>query len=369
LLDALVGALDGTGPAVSPGPAVADEVPEQVAVVVRTSGSTGDPRGVMLDAAALRASADATAARLSGHGRWLLALPPEHVAGLQVLVRSVIAGTTPVVAQPGPFRAAGFVADAARLGGGPRYTSLVPTQLVRLLDDAEATAALAEFDAVLIGGAATPAPVLDAARAAGVRVVTTYGMSETCGGCVYDGVPLDGVQVTVADGLVHVAGPVLARGYLARPDLDARAFVVTDGVRRLRTSDVGRVDDGRLTVLGRADDVIVTGGVKVAPAAVEDVIVRLPGVAEACVVGVPDDEWGHVVVAAVVVSGPAPTLDQVRTEVAARLGAAHAPRRLVVLDALPHRGPGKHDRRALATMLTETRSDTLPDPSDRRIPT
>jgi o-succinylbenzoate---CoA ligase len=365
LLEALVGALDGTGPAITPAPAQAAEVPAEVSLVVRTSGSTGASRDVMLDADALHASADATAARLSGHGQWLLTLPPEHVAGLQVLVRSVIAGTTPVIARPGPFRAAGFVADAARLGDGPRYTSLVPTQLVRLLDDPEATAALAGFDAVLLGGAATPARVLDAARAAGVRVVTTYGMTETCGGCVYDGVPLDGVEVTVDGGLVHISGPVLARGYLGRPDLDERSFVTADGVRRLRTSDLGRMHDGRLTILGRADDVIVTGGVKVAPAAVEAALAGLPGIADVCVVGVPDAEWGQSVVAAVVVSGDAPTLAQVRAAVTGRLDAAHAPRHLVVLDSLPLRGPGKHDRRALATMLT----DILAAPSDRRIPT
>ena len=357
LLDALPRAFDGSGPALAPEGA-AGEVPDEVALVVRTSGSTGEPRGVMLSSAALRASAEATAARLAGHGRWLLALPPQHVAGIQVLVRSVLAGTTPVVMPSGPFRAAGFAAATDRLGTGPRYTSLVPTQLVRLLEDDAATAALATYDAVLLGGAATPAPLLARARQRGVRVVTTYGMSETCGGCVYDGVPLDGVDVVLADGLVTLAGPVLATGYLDRPDLDAQSFEVVDGVRRLRTADLGRLDGGVLSILGRADDVIITGGTNVAPAAVEDVLAALPGVAEACVVGVPDEQWGQAVVAALVVTGVPPTLDEARKLVAARLGAPSAPRRLVVLDSLPHRGPGKHDRRAVAAALT-----------DRRIPT
>ncbi|MDM7832231.1 o-succinylbenzoate--CoA ligase [Cellulomonas edaphi] len=364
LLGALAAALDGSGPAVLPREDVrpdrpeSDEVPADVALVVHTSGSTGEPRGVMLGAAALRASASATAARLSGPGQWLLALPATHVAGVQVLVRSVLAGTTPVVLEPGPFRPAAFVAGAARMAPGTRYTSLVPTQLVRLLEDPAATAALTGFDAVLLGGAATPGALLAAARAAGVRVVTTYGMSETCGGCVYDGVPLDGVCLALEDGRVTIAGPVLATGYLGRPDLDAETFVVRDGVRRLRTADLGRIDRGVLTVLGRADDVIVTGGVNVAPAAVEDVVAALPGVAEVCVVGLPDDEWGQAVVAAVVPAGTPPTLEAVRAAVSAALGSPSAPRRLVVLDQLPHRGPGKHDRRTLALALTDRRTTT-----------
>lgn len=356
LLPALEVALSGAGPAVAPGQALESlvDVPDGVAAVVRTSGSTGEPRAVLLSARALRASADATHDRLAGPGHWLLALPTDHVAGLQVLVRSVLAGTVPTVLAPGPFRAAAFVAarDAMPVGA-PRYTSLVPTQLVRLLDDPAATAALRSFDAVLLGGAAAAPDLLARARAAGVPVVTTYGMTETCGGCVYDGRPLDGVSVRLDDdGRILLAGPVLADGYLGRPDLDAGAFVQVDEVRHLRTSDLGTWSDGSLKVLGRVDDVLVTGGVKVAPGAVESVVASMPGVAEVCVVGTPDAEWGQAVVA-VVVARPgalAPTLDQVRAAVTGRLGAAHAPRHLVVTDSLPVRGPGKIDRRA-ATQL------------------
>ncbi|QHT56683.1 AMP-binding protein [Cellulomonas sp. H30R-01] len=391
LLDALAAALDGTGPAVrplapgpverpgdspavhppphathervgaaagapAPGPAAATaaHVDEHVAVVVRTSGSTGEPREVLLSRAALRASATATEHRLGGPGRWLLALPTHHVAGLQVLVRSVLAGTTPVVAPDGPFRPAAFVEAVGAFGTAERrYTSLVPTQLVRLLDDPAATAALATFDAVLLGGAATAPDVLARARSAGVRAVTTYGMTETCGGCVYDGVPLDGVTVALDDaGRVLLSGPVLADGYRGRPDLDADAFVgLPDGRRALRTSDLGRLEDGVLTVLGRADDVLVTGGAKVAPAAVEAVLGGLDGVREACVVGVPDAEWGQAVVAVVVPRpGDALTLDRVREVVAHRLGAPSAPRHLVTVAALPLRGPGKVDRTAVARL-------------------
>lgn len=346
LLPALTAALDGTGPAVGDGP---DTVADEVAVVVRTSGSTGDARAVLLSAAALRASATATAHRLAGPGRWLLALPLQHVAGLQVLIRSVLAGTTPVAVPDGPFRAPAFVETTSLLGTGPRYTSLVPTQLVRLLDDRAGTEALRTFDAVLVGGAATGPDVLDRARSAGVAVVTTYGMSETCGGCVYDGVPLDGVEVRIDDdGRIMLAGPVLALGYA---DGIEEPFVHLDGRRWMRTSDLGAWADGRLTVLGRADDVLVTGGTKVSPQAVEAV---LGAFGEVVVVGLPDEEWGQVVVALLVPRpGAAPTLAQARAAVTDRLGPSHAPRHLVVTSSLPVRGPGKIDRRA-ATELARS---------------
>lgn len=370
LTAAITRALDGTGPAVLPvppgadipGPSGTSTVPDDVALVVRTSGSTGTPRGVLLGATALRASGTATEARVGGPGRWLLALPTAHVAGLQVLVRSVLAGTSPVVLDEGPFRAEAFVAATERLADAPRrLTSLVPTQLHRLLDSPAATRALTTFDAVLLGGAAASPALVARARDAGVRVVTTYGMSETCGGCVYDGVPLDGVRADVdPDGRVLLAGPVLASGYLDRPDLDAETFTRRDGVRWLRTSDLGELvpDDAvpggvRLRVLGRLDDVVVTGGAKVAPAAVERALHDVPGVGEVCVVGVPDPEWGQAVTAVVVPrpGTPVPTLADVR-DAARTLGAASAPRHLVLVDALPVRGPGKTDRQAVTALAT-----------------
>jgi O-succinylbenzoic acid--CoA ligase len=335
LFSALRDALQG-GPPVSV--STGGEVDDDVCLVVPTSGSTGEPKGALLSAAALTASATATSARLGGDGRWLLALPPTHIAGLQVLIRSLLAGTTPVVLGDD------FAAATEALGSGRRYTSLVPTQLRRLLDS-DASAALTSYDAVLVGGAAAPEALVARAREAGVRVVTTYGMSETSGGCVYDGEPLDGVRVDVTGGVIRLGGPVLASGYRLRPDLTAAAFA--DGW--FTTNDLGELRGGRLTVIGRADDVVVTGGEKVAPAAVEAALSTHPAVAEAVVVGVPDDEWGQRVVAVVrLVPGARLALDEAREHVAAVLPRAAAPRELRVVDALPLLASGKPDRAALA---------------------
>lgn len=348
-LENLAAALEGSGPPLLPSTdprvlsALQPEEPlehDDVALVVPTSGSTGEPKGVLLTAANLRASATATADLLGGHGQWLLAIPATHIGGLQVLVRSLLAGTEPVLLD-GPTTVEAFEAATAQLTGQRRYVSLVPTQLRRLVG----SPALLEYDAVLLGGAAAPPALLDAARAAGARVVTTYGMSETSGGCVYDGVPLPGVTVGVraeSGDRIALAGPVVARGYRLRPDLTAQAF---SGDRFL-TTDIGQLDrDGRLVVLGRADEVIVTGGEKVAPAAVEAALAAHPAVAEVAVVGVPDEEWGARVVAVVVLrAGEVLTLEQVREHVGALLPRVAAPRELRVVEALPLLTSGKIDR-------------------------
>jgi O-succinylbenzoic acid--CoA ligase len=325
----------------------ADEPLEDGAdLVVVTSGSTGSGRGVLLSAAAVRASGTATLDRLGGPGSWLLALPVSAIAGLQVLCRSELAGREPVVLARGEDLAA---AVARMPAGDRRYTALVPTQLVRFLD-AEPDA-LRSFDAVLVGGAATDPALLTRARAEGVRVVTTYGMTETAGGCVYDGVPLDGVSVRVAGDGIELAGPALASGYRLDPEGTADAFA--DGW--FRTRDAGDLsDDGRLTVRGRLDDVVITGGVNVAPAAVEAALREHPGVADAVVVGRPDPEWGQRVLAAVVPAGDrAPELAELRRWVTERLGAPAAPRQLHVLDAVPTLHTGKPDRRAVAALIPE----------------
>jgi len=353
----LAGAGRGRPAGPAPGfPGVADDV----AVVLATSGSTGAPKGAELTADALLASARASLARLGAAPgeRWLCCLPTHHVSGLGVLVRSLVAGSEPVVRDRVD---AGVVATVARDAGdadgdggaasaGPDrcdYVSLVPTQLRRLLD---AGAPLGGFRAILLGGAAIPHAMLQEAAAAGARVVTTYGMTETCGGCVYDGVPLDGVEVVTgdldADGRISIAGPVLFSGYRLAPELTRT--VLRDGW--FVTSDIGEVGaDGRLVVRGRADDVINTGGEKVVAGEVEHVLRACPGVRDAVVVGTPDRDWGERVTAVIIPSDAAdpPSLDEVRAYVRDRLPRHAAPRGLAVVSELPMLASGKPDRKLI----------------------
>lgn len=358
---ALAAALDG-GEAVLPlnsadpsAPALLEAMaPEQpvepdTAVVIATSGSTGAPKGVLLSPRALTASATATHARLGGPGHWLLATPAHYIGGLQVLIRARLAGTKPALLTGTGFRPDEFAAAAAPVlaENGPRYTALVPTQLVRLLDDGGAGLAAAKaFDGIILGAAATSPKLRAQAAEEGVRIVPSYGMSETASGCVYDGIPLDGVSVEPdADERLWISGPVLSHGYRLAPELTAESF--RDG--RFRTSDRGRLlPDGRVEVLGRADDVINTGGVKVSAAAIERLLGAQPGVRDACVVGIPDPQWGEAVVAMVVASADEAAL---RAAVRAELGAAATPKRIEFADELPLRGPGKIDRQAVRSRL------------------
>ena len=328
---------------------VGQDIDDDVALVVTTSGTTGAPKGALLTAAALTASAEATHDRLGGPGRWLLALPSYHIAGIQVLVRSLLAGTVPVELDVSTgFDINQLPSAVDELGSGRRYTALVATQLAKALDDRAATAALAGLDAVLIGGGPAPLPVLDAAASAGVNVVRTYGMSETAGGCVYDGVPLDGVKVRVnADGCIVLGGPTLAKGYRNPPDLDPFAEPGW-----FRTDDIGVVDDsGVLSVLGRVDDAISTGGLTVMPQPVEVALRTHPAVADCAVFGLADRRLGQRVVVAVVVADgcASPSLDTLREHVMRTLDRTAAPRELHIVDALPMRGIGKVDRQALAS--------------------
>ena len=362
LVELLAAALDGSGPAIVPldaglpparlaglidalGPDSVEDtegvttvrsgpgegVAEGTAVIIGTSGSTGVPKGVELSAAALRHSARASLDRVGARPgeRWLCCLPVTHVAGLAVLVRSLTGGTEPVLAE----RADGPTVAAA----GCAHVSLVPTQLQRLLQ--EPGTPLAGFSSVLLGGAAAPAGLLTAARDAGVPVVTTYGMTETCGGCVYDGIPLDGVRAEVRDdGRIWISGPVLFSGYLGGPRAPADGW--------FRTGDLGMLDAaGRLTVRGRADDVINTGGHKVVAGEVAAALHTCPGVRDAAVVGQPDPEWGERVVAVVVPADPGdpPALELLRRHVRELLPRYAIPSRVVMVDAVPMLPSGKHD--------------------------
>ncbi|NKY37770.1 o-succinylbenzoate--CoA ligase [Nocardia speluncae] len=332
------------GDALAPGEPIDDDI----ALVVTTSGTTGVPKGAMLTASALRASGDATHERLGGPGSWLLALPTHHIAGLQVLLRSLLAGTEPTVVDvSGGFLPEALTGAIASMRGARRYTSLVPTQLVKVLDAPAATAALAELDAVLIGGAATPLPLYERARDAGINIVRTYGMSETCGGCVYDGIPLRGAHVRIEGGRILLGGDMLAAGYRNMPDHPAFAEPGW-----FRTDDAGVFTDGVLRVQGRLDEAISTGGLLVIPQVVEAVLATHPAISECVVLGLPDERLGQrVAVAVVPVPGTAPTLDELRDHVLAELDTAAAPRELTLVDDIPLLGPGKPDRAGLRKYL------------------
>ncbi|MGY2897828.1 O-succinylbenzoic acid--CoA ligase [Curtobacterium sp. PvP017] len=347
---ALLPVAEGTPALPTPPPA---DVRQRVALVVETSGSTGTGKRVALSSEALLAGAAAADAALGGPGGWVLALPTHYIAGLNVLTRSIAAGTTPVVVAPGHFDAAAFADAADRLVTGPaaprRYTSLVPVQLARVLDDGRATAALARFDAVLVGGQATPAALRDRAVAAGVRIVTTYGASETSGGCVYDGVPFGTVRTEVVDGELQLSGPMLAEGYLGDDDRTATTFVDRDGLRWYRTGDAATVSDGVVQVLGRLDDVVVSGGEKVPLGAVERLVRDLPDQHGAVVTRRASGEWGEV---PVVVTEQPLDLDTVRSHVGDALGRAARPAAVVVVDRLPMLPSGKPDRRAIQDLAS-----------------
>lgn len=343
-------------PSANPPTGSPTDLPADLAAVIGTSGSTGAAKLALLTTGNLRASAEATATVLGGPGRWLLALPPWHIAGFQVLVRSVLAGTVPVAMdRAGSFDAAAFAAAASAMGPGRRYTSLVPAQLTRLLDHEPGRRAAATFDAVLVGGAALAPALRERAQAAGIPVVATYGMSESAGGCVYDGTPLPGVQARVdPDGRIRLGGPVVAAGYLGDPARTREAFGEEGGTRWFRTDDLGALDgDGRLRVLGRADDVINTGGVKVSAAVVEAAVVA----AGLCppdrfvVIGMPDAHLGEAVTLVAERGAGIPELEAVREALRERTIREALPRRLELLEALPRTAIGKPDRPALRRQL------------------
>lgn len=300
--------------------------------VVETSGSTGRPKRVLLSRRAVLASVAASERRVGASGVWVLALPASYVAGVQVICRSLVAGHEPLLGVAWPRE-------------GTWFTSLVPTQLHRLLDDPDQrgqVAALRTAHTILLGGGPVDPALRARAEHEGLRLVATYGAAETAGGCVYDGMPLDGVAVAIGpDGRIRIGGPTLFDGYQDDPELTARSLV--DGW--FLTSDAGRLDDdGRLQVLGRLDDMVVSGGVNVPAAAVAARLREHPDVRAAEVLGVPDEEWGSRVVAFVV--GDV-ALDDARAFVAERHPRSWAPRQLVALDALPLLGNGKPDRLAL----------------------
>jgi O-succinylbenzoic acid--CoA ligase len=296
------------------------------ALVVATSGSTGDPKGVVHTHASVAASAVASSARLEvdpDHDRWLACLPLVHIGGLSVITRALITGT-PLEVHPG-FDVESVTAAAHR---GATLISVVPTTLARI----DPTL----FRRLVVGGAA-PMGVLPP------NAVTSYGMTETGSAVVYDGRPLDGVEVRVDGGQLFVRGPMLLRCY--RDGVDPK-----DEQGWLATGDSGAVtDDGLVSVYGRLDDLIITGGENVWPAAIERVLAAIEGVAQAAVIGRADPEWGQRVVAIVVPSDPStpPSLDELRAEVKQSLPAYAAPHELELVSDLPRTLLGKVQRRSL----------------------
>lgn len=376
---------------------------DSIALLVGTSGSTGTPKHTALSTRALRASAEATEDFFDdGAGaaasQWLLALPAHYVAGAQVLARSVLAGTVPVIArsvtEPVHFTPEVFLQAVEQLSSARRFVSLVPTQLHKLLETArneprtgkEIHAALRSFTGILLGGAPASADLLAAARKLGLNVVTTYGSAETAGGCVYSGSVLPGVRVelvpeegmpSVPDieekpaqvGRIWISGAHLAQGYLDDPGRTAEHFfTAADGTRWYRTDDYGLLsahapgEPCLLRVLGRSDDIIITGGVKISARAVAEVLESHPAVREALVCGLPDARWGSAVAAALTLVPPATGAagapaenvelrEALRGLCVKRLGVAAAPKLLSILPDFPLTSTGKPDRREIYSIL------------------
>lgn len=391
----------------------ADAVAEPIALVVGTSGSTGTPKRTALTARALAASAAATedffGSNSDAASQWLLALPAHYIAGAQVLARSVLAGTAPVIArsviEPVHFSPEVFLQAVERMSSARRFISLVPTQLHKLLESADADPhlgaeiheALGSFTGILLGGAPASADLLAAATALGLNTVTTYGSAETAGGCVYSGSVLPGVQVklvpeegmpavpdiegksaneeSVQVGRIWISGVHLASGYIGDAARTAEHFfTAADGTRWYRTDDYGLLapdsnencSEPRLQVLGRSDDVLISGGVKISARAVATVLEEHPAVREACVIGLPDARWGTAIAAAVTLvpsagAAAAPTENRLalneelcallRAHCAEKLGAPAAPKQLSILPDFPLTSTGKPDRAEIYSIL------------------
>lgn len=375
VLAALPGALDGSGPALALLPAAGagpyrariaaavrpgEPVPAGVALVLATSGSTSDPAGVLLPGRSLLAAAAgmATALGSAGGHAWVAALPLHHAGGVLVAVRAVAAGA-PIVPTatlggagrftPEVFAAATLEARTAATGH-PLAVSVVPAMLSLLVDSSTGAAALRTYDLVLVGGSATPAPLLDRARAAGVRVRTSYGMTETAGGCVLDGIPLPGTSVDVHGGALRVRGAQVGAGY--RDGRQPDRWGVLEGQPAFTTDDLGSVGPGGVVqVRGRRDDVVAVSGASVSLAAVRAALVADPAVADAAAVALPDPRWGARVVALVVpAAGTAPDVEALAETVVTRLGGPARPRPVALVEALPQLDSGKPDRQALTRM-------------------
>jgi O-succinylbenzoic acid--CoA ligase len=332
LRDALARALSG-GPTVALTTISREPVNENIALLIETGGSTGMPKVVALSAAAMRASAQLSNKVLGATkgDRWALTLPLHHIAGINQILRSIELESDPVAT-------------------GGEFISVVPTLLYRALNNHDETLEqLRGARKVLIGGAAVSRELLEVGKSAGIPLVTSYGMTEMCGGCVYDGAPLPSVEVKMFDGgKIALKGPMCAQGYLNDEAETLKSFV--DGW--FITSDEGEItSDGKLIVRGRTDDVIISGGEKISPTAVTQLLrSRFPRT-EIYVLGIPDSEWGQSLRVVMALSDEIArvTLSEIREIVGANLSKVAAPRSLLLLSDIPTRANGKIDLRQLAS--------------------
>lgn len=305
-----------------------------------TSGSTGAPKAVVLTHDALAAAASRSAARLgqTAADTWFACIPLNHIGGFSVLTRGALFGTVPLISPKATGESLATALDA-----GATMVSVVPTVLERM-----PSADIARWSRVLVGGARAPDKMAK-------NCIATYGMTETGAGVVYNGLPLDDVRLEIADpddagvGTVHIAGPTLLRAY--RGSQSAGLPALDDGW--FRTSDLGRMDDGRLHVVGRADDAIVTGGEKVHPAVVERAILSVDGVMDACVLGLPDPQWGQRVVALVTADEAADLDERIVEHVRGELPRYCVPSVVLTVEEFPRLAGGKLDRRAAIRLASE----------------
>jgi O-succinylbenzoic acid--CoA ligase len=309
------------------------ETATNTALIIESSGSTGIPKRIYLSADALRA-ATASSASVIGSGQWLLSLPTNYVAGAMVLVRSILSGTRPVVMNTGvSFTAQAFALSSTLLTEENRFVSLVPTQLLRLyeatLSDSFLLNQLKKFSAVLVGGQAVSESVVDYFRENDVNVVSSYGMAETAGGCVYDGLALPGVNLRINDnGTLAISGAMLAND-------------VADATGYLNTQDLAELEDGKLKVLGRIDRVINSGGLKISIDQIEDVALSIGGVVEVAGCALDSEQWGQRV--GLVYVGSPEVADYLAAAVFEQLGVAAKPIRVIRVDRIPRLTSGKTD--------------------------
>jgi O-succinylbenzoic acid--CoA ligase len=367
--DALATALRGQGPAlavVAPGTDtswVPREVDDDTAVLIETSGSGSAPKRVALSAVALMANARAGLGRLGGAGTWVLALPVHFIGGLQVLVRSLDSETEPILLTRESFNTAALIdALSVRPEHERLYMSVVPVQLGRIVEHVEhdpaALAIVCRLSAILVGGQRTSPSVLTRARALGLPVVTTYGATETAGGCVYDGLPLNDVKIHVRpDGRIEIGGNILATEFIGDTVMTAQRFSEADGVRWYLSDDIGEFREGSLTVQGRNDRVLISGGIKVNLELVEEVTEGIRECAYAVAVSLADQEWGERVGLVVELDPEETTADPrslaelIKAIVRDELGVAATPREVRLVEQLPRLSSGKPDRLVCAALF------------------